>query len=440
MAIVQVAENNTYTVEKLYQWDKGQTLEVYGLSLPSVPELRFAHKGADRSIVRVASMDAAGVIRAEIPNSLLQKAYTIQVYIGLYEGKTFRTHYKLEIPVRAQAKPLDYTLEDDPEVYSFEQLEAQVIGMEQKVAAQTAAVDQKVAQALAKANTATTAANTAAAAAESAAEELARAEEMLASAVIVTLTHALNGTVHELTGLGSAEGLVNAQFKATDAITEGDLVTVDGVPYAARMTNGIAPDTDFWVAGATISCIIDTEDQIVNFKGGGGVELPALTNPAGAAQILNGYQAVDGEGLLLEGTAGKGITKPATAAKITTGFQAMLADGTILTGTNGAIYAVKTGTIVAGTAGASSAAMPSGTVTVSGNIYAVLANCSNGNTWGGVAEAGVQVCLIKYFGGDAGVSRDDFVISFSGKVFTYDGSRYSGVSGDTITYHIIYKA
>ncbi len=125
MSIIKV-EKNSYTVEPLYQWDKNQTLEVYGLSLALIPEVHFTNAAMDRAIVRQATMDAAGVIRAEVPNSLLQKPYTIQAYICTYAGNTFETQYKLEIPVKARNKPGDYTLEDDPEVYSFNALENQV--------------------------------------------------------------------------------------------------------------------------------------------------------------------------------------------------------------------------------------------------------------------------------------------------------------------------
>ena len=126
MATVKV-EKNSYTVEPLYQWDKDQVLEIYGLSLASVPEIHFANAAMSRAIVRQASMDAAGVVRVEVPNSLLQKPYTIQVYVCTYAGSTFETQYKLELPVKARTQPADYTLEDDPEVYSFNALENQVV-------------------------------------------------------------------------------------------------------------------------------------------------------------------------------------------------------------------------------------------------------------------------------------------------------------------------
>lgn len=126
MAIVKV-ENKTYTVDPLYQWDKNQVLEIRGLSLAKVPEVHFANTYMDRAIVRPASMDTAGVITVQVPNSLLQKAGRITVFLCYYEGDAFRTLYKLEITVKARPMPGDYTFEDDAgEVYSFNALENKV--------------------------------------------------------------------------------------------------------------------------------------------------------------------------------------------------------------------------------------------------------------------------------------------------------------------------
>ena len=119
--------NNTYTVEALHQWDRDQVLQVYGLALARVPEVHFSHQGMSRAIVRQARMDAAGVITVDVPNSLLQKPYTITAHICGYNGTTFETIYKLDIPVKARPQPADYTLQDDPEVYSFNALENTVV-------------------------------------------------------------------------------------------------------------------------------------------------------------------------------------------------------------------------------------------------------------------------------------------------------------------------
>lgn len=127
MAVVEV-ENKTYTADPLYQWDQNQVLEIRGLGLARVPEVHFTNTLMDRAVVRPASMDAAGVITTQVPNSLLQKASRITVYLCDYEGDAFKTLYKIEIPVRARPMPGDYTFEDDAgEIYSFNALETQVV-------------------------------------------------------------------------------------------------------------------------------------------------------------------------------------------------------------------------------------------------------------------------------------------------------------------------
>lgn len=125
MSIVKV-EKNTYTADPLYQWDVDQTLEIYGLSLPSIPEIHYTNAAMERAVVRHATMDAAGVIRAEIPNALLQKPYKIAAYVCIYEGGAFRSLYKIEIKVKERPQPSDYVIVDDPDVYSFNALEAKI--------------------------------------------------------------------------------------------------------------------------------------------------------------------------------------------------------------------------------------------------------------------------------------------------------------------------
>lgn len=125
MSVVRVEKNN-YTAEPLYQWDLNQVLEIRGLSLASIPEIHYTNAAMEKALVRQATMDTAGVIRAEIPNSMLQRPYRVTVYVCVYEGTTFHTAYKLEIPVKERPQPADYVLVDDPEVYSFNALEAEV--------------------------------------------------------------------------------------------------------------------------------------------------------------------------------------------------------------------------------------------------------------------------------------------------------------------------
>lgn len=125
MSIVRV-EKNTYTADPLYQWDVKQTLEIYGLSLPSIPEIHYTNAAMERAVVRPATMDAAGVVRAEIPDALLQKPYKIAAYVCIYEGGAFRSLYKIEIKVKERPQPSDYVIVDDPDIYSFNALESKI--------------------------------------------------------------------------------------------------------------------------------------------------------------------------------------------------------------------------------------------------------------------------------------------------------------------------
>lgn len=118
-----------YTVNYLYQWDKNQIIEITGLNLSKVPEVHFANKTMERAIVRQATM-ADGVIQAKIPNSLLQAPFPVIAYVGIYEGKQFKTIEAIKIPIVPRVRPADYVLEKtDDEVYSFAAMENEIANM-----------------------------------------------------------------------------------------------------------------------------------------------------------------------------------------------------------------------------------------------------------------------------------------------------------------------
>lgn len=83
------------------------------------------------------------------------------------------------------------------------------------------------------------------------------------------LTCTKSGTVFQLTGLGSASGLVNCTFKAPADFADTNTFTVDGTPYTIQLSNGDAPANGLFVSGATLSVVIDTVSKKINFKSGG---------------------------------------------------------------------------------------------------------------------------------------------------------------------------
>lgn len=137
-----VISNNKYTVDSLYQWDSNQTLTIYGVSLASAPEIHFANSSMKLAIVKNCIMDNAGIIHVDVPNSLLQKSQNINVYICNRDGETFKSLYKLVIPVIARERPGDYTESYEYEIYSLEALEVEVYALD---ADAEATVEKKIA-------------------------------------------------------------------------------------------------------------------------------------------------------------------------------------------------------------------------------------------------------------------------------------------------------
>lgn len=122
MLRVNFKSYGNYIVDSLYQWDKNQVLEIEGLALEVIPEIHFSNLNMRRSIVKQATIEDE-IIKADIPNSLLQQPLFITAYIGIYEGEKFNTIETVIIPVIPRTKPEDYVLENDEEVYSFVKLE-----------------------------------------------------------------------------------------------------------------------------------------------------------------------------------------------------------------------------------------------------------------------------------------------------------------------------
>ncbi|MBM6667534.1 hypothetical protein H6A64_06735 [Lacrimispora saccharolytica] len=126
MLRVNFKSYGNYIVDSLYQWDKNQVLEIEGLALEVVPEIHFSNMNMIRSIVKQATIED-GIIKVDIPNSLLQQPLFITAYIGIYDNEKFNTIETVIIPVIPRTKPEDYVLENDTEVYSFVKLENELV-------------------------------------------------------------------------------------------------------------------------------------------------------------------------------------------------------------------------------------------------------------------------------------------------------------------------
>lgn len=121
-----IFKNGKFSIDKpLYQWDKNITLRIKGLSLPSTPEIHFSNSTMGGAIVKTATVED-GVVVVTIPNGLLQVINNLKVYVCFYQGEEFTTNYQFILEITPREKPGDYTLQDDEDVYSFNELKALV--------------------------------------------------------------------------------------------------------------------------------------------------------------------------------------------------------------------------------------------------------------------------------------------------------------------------
>ena len=123
MPVITIKKNNTYTVDDLFQWDTNRILEIYGLNFSSLPEIHFANSRTVKAIVKQAEEIENGGFRVEIPNSFLETATPIRVYLCDHEGEEFISRFSFSINVKARPKPEDYFAEDDEKIYSYNALE-----------------------------------------------------------------------------------------------------------------------------------------------------------------------------------------------------------------------------------------------------------------------------------------------------------------------------
>ena len=109
---------------------------------------------------------------------------------------------------------------------------------------------------------------------------------------VFLLTHTKTGTVHALTGAPSGLTQFTAKFNATADFADGDSFTMDGTAYTATQQNGESLAGAYFKSGALgVPVEVDTANQKLGFKSGGGSEYENLPSPVTnlSAQGGNGY-------------------------------------------------------------------------------------------------------------------------------------------------------
>ncbi len=255
------------------------------------------------------------------------------------------------------------------------------------------------------------------------------------TAHVVALTHEKNGTVHALTGLDGASGLISCVFTATGAFEVSDTIQVDGTAYTIRLSNGEEAEDNLFVSGAVVPCIVDTAGKTVNFKAAGGQRLPAGTTAIVKTFTANGTFTVPQTGkyrVTVFGKGGNGSDSYATSSDMIyngTGGGAGGIAVSNLTLTKGDTYPVTVtsstssfGSLLSAAAGKDGSGDTAGTggAAAGGNLLAE--NGENGTAgdgaypWGGGAGGGYSANAVSMspFASDSGGTGGDSASVSSG--------------------------
>ena len=107
--MISVDLSNVESIESsnhLYQWDKGQQLEIKGLGVSKAPEIHFGVNGSMLAIV-VNSTLSGGIVYADIPNEILMSGKDLRVYVHI-DGTTIKN---ILIPVFKRNMPENYVVD-----------------------------------------------------------------------------------------------------------------------------------------------------------------------------------------------------------------------------------------------------------------------------------------------------------------------------------------
>ena len=120
--MISVDLSNVESIESsnhLYQWDKGQQLEIKGLGVSKAPEVHFGVNGSMLAIV-VNSTLSGEIVYADIPNEILMSGKDLRVYVHI-DGTTIKN---ILIPVFKRNMPENYVV-DSSNVTWIEEFETE---------------------------------------------------------------------------------------------------------------------------------------------------------------------------------------------------------------------------------------------------------------------------------------------------------------------------
>lgn len=151
-------------LDRLTQWDIGQTVSVRGIETSTLPSFHFCNSNSEKALVVSPEMKGDALV-ANIPNVLLQEPLPIMVYIYYVRSSdSAKTTYSFMIKVNPRKQPDDYNFKENIDYINWVEINTQAKKLLTEMRTtidETSGLVQKVNDASEKATTAANAATTA---------------------------------------------------------------------------------------------------------------------------------------------------------------------------------------------------------------------------------------------------------------------------------------
>lgn len=109
-------------IHNFTQWDVNQTITVKDLEFEGTPIFHFSNKNCNRALGVKPTINEDGSITAKVPNSLLQKALPLEIYLYIKTNQSGTTIRHSTIEINSKPKPVDYEYTNNVDVIYIENI------------------------------------------------------------------------------------------------------------------------------------------------------------------------------------------------------------------------------------------------------------------------------------------------------------------------------
>lgn len=127
---LNIYDENENILNHFTQWDMGRKITIKNAllsELPQAPTVHFANSKMQEALVVLSSFDADNNVVADVPNTILETALPVIIYVYTTDRSCGKTVYTITVPVKSKKKPSDHTYVENITYYTKEQIKQEIM-------------------------------------------------------------------------------------------------------------------------------------------------------------------------------------------------------------------------------------------------------------------------------------------------------------------------